>query len=178
MMTKKKQIVWVLVMALITACSSTPKQETKDAAIIDLSEVEYSTSPQPLSDFVESIEYIKLSEEPLVTDARQINIAEDKKGNLYLDVPGGLFKYTPDGTFIKNLIKIGQGPNEINFKANAIFNFEQEFIQIDDNGKSYYQAISLNGDFLGRTNRSLIVDGKYLGRREIYEYWKNFELYK
>ena len=178
MMTKKKQIVWVLVMALITACSSTPKQETKDASIIDLSEVEYSTSPQPLSDFVESIEYIKLSEEPLVTDARQINIAEDKKGNLYLDVPGGLFKYTPDGTFIKNLIKIGQGPNEINFKANAIFNFEQEFIQIDDNGKSYYQAISLNGDFLGRTNRSLIVDGKYLGRREIYEYWKNFELYK
>lgn len=163
---------------VITACSSTPQQAMKDAAIIDLTEVEYSESPQPLSDFVESIEYIKLSEEPLVTDARSINLAEDKKGNLYLDVPGGLFKYTPDGTFIKNLIKIGQGPNEINSKANAIFNFEQEFIQIDDNGKSYYQTISLDGDFLDRTSSSIIVNGKYLGKRNIYDYWKNFELYK
>ena len=179
MMTKKKQIVWVLVMALITACSSTPKQAMqKEVSTIDLTEIEFSSTPQPLSDFVESIEYIKLSEEPLVTDARQINIAEDKKGNLYLDVPGGLFKYASDGSFIKNLIRIGQGPNEINHKINAIFSLEQEFILIDDNGKSYYQKISLDGDFLDRISSSIIVNGKYLGRRNIYDYWKNFELYK
>lgn len=181
MMTKKKQIVLALATVLFAACSSTPKQgTTKDVAIIDLSEVEYSTSPQPLSDFVESIEYIKLSEEPLVTDARRINIAEDKNGNLYLDVPGGLFKYASDGTFIKSLIKIGQGPNEITFKpeASSVFNFDKEFILIDDNGKGYYQKISLDGDFLDRTARSIISNGKYLGRRDIYAHWKNFELYK
>ena len=140
--------------------------------------MEYSESPQLLSDFVESIEYIKLSEEPLVTDAILTRLSEDKKGNLYLDVPGGLFKYAPDGTFIKNLIKVGQGPNEICHKVEAIFNIEQEFIQIYDNGKSYYQKISLDGDFLERTDKSIISNGKYLGRRDIYAYWKNFELYK
>ena len=62
MMTKKKQFGWVLVMALTTACSSTPKQAMqKEVSTIDLTEIEYSSTPQPLSDFVESIEYIKLS---------------------------------------------------------------------------------------------------------------------
>jgi len=179
MMIKKKQFGWVLIMALMTACSSTPKQAMqKEVSTIDLTEIEYSSTPQPLSDFVESIEYIKLSEEPLVTDVVFTRLSEDKNGNLYLDVPGGLFKYTPDGTFIKNLIKIGQGPNEINHKVDAIFNIEQEFIQIYDNGKNYYQKISLDGDFLERTDRSIISNGEYLGRRDIYAYWKNFELYK
>ena len=178
-MTKKIYFALLFGAMLMTACSPTPKQATKEeVAIIDLTEIEYSESPQPLSDFVESIEYIKLSEEPLVTDVRLINIAEDKKGNLYLNVPDGLFKYAPDGTFIKNLIKIGQGPNEICHKVDAIFNIEQEFIQIYDNGKSYYQKISLDGDFLERTDRSIILNGEYLGRRDIYAYWKNFELYK
>ena len=179
MMIKKKQFGWVLIMALMTACSSTPKQAMqKEVSTIDLTEIEYSSTPQPLSDFVESIEYIKLSEDPLVTDARRINLFEDKKGNFYLEVPGGLFKYASDGSFIKSLIRIGQGPNEINHKANAIFSLEQEFILIDDNGKSYYQKISLDGDFLDRISSSIIVNGKYLGRRNIYDYWKNFELYK
>ena len=179
MMTKKKQFGWVLIMALITACSSTPKQAMqKEVSTIDLTEIEFSSTPQPLSDFVESIEYIKLSEEPLVTDVVHTSLSEDNNGNLYLDVPGGLFKYAPDGTFIKNLIKIGQGPNEISHKVDAIFNIEQEFIQIYDNGKNYYQKISLDGDFLERTDRSIISNGKYLGRRDIYAYWKNFELYK
>ena len=179
MMTKKKQFGWVLIMALMTACSSTPKQAMqKEVSTIDLTEIEFSSTPQPLSDFVESIEYIKLSEEPLVTDVVLTSLSEDNNGNLYLDVPGGLFKYAPDGTFIKNLIKIGQGPNEINHKVDAIFNIEQEFIQIYDNGKNYYQKISLDGDFLERTDRSIISNGEYLGRRDIYAYWKNFELYK
>ena len=179
MMIKKKQFGWVLIMALMTACSSTPKQAMqKEVSTIDLTEIEFSSTPQPLSDFVESIEYIKLSEEPLVTDVVFTRLSEDKNGNLYLDVPGGLFKYAPDGTFIKNLIKIGQGPNEINHKVDAIFNIEQEFIQIYDNGKNYYQKISLDGDFLERTDRSIISNGEYLGRRDIYAYWKNFELYK
>jgi len=181
MMIKKKQFGWVLVMALITACSSTPKQAMqKEVSTIDLTEIEFSSTPQPLSDFVESIEYIKLSEEPLVTDVVLTSLSEDNNGNLYLDVPGGLFKYAPDGTFIKNLIKIGQGPNEITSKpvANSVFNFDKEFILINDNGRGCYQKISLDGDFLERTDRSIISNGEFLGRRDIYAYWKNFELYK
>lgn len=173
-----KKTLFLILLLFLLSCQNSSKNKHNEISIIDLTEVEYSESPQLLSDFVESIEYIKLSEDPLVTDARKINLFEDKKGNFYLDVPGGLFKYASDGSFIKNLIRIGQGPNEINHKANAIFNLEQEFIQIDDNGKSYYQKISLDGDFLDRTSSSIIVDGKYLGKRNIYDYWKNFELYK
>ncbi|MBR4044322.1 MAG: hypothetical protein IKJ10_06760, partial [Bacteroidaceae bacterium] len=68
MMTKKKQFAWVLVMALITACSSTPKQAATEAETpqwpytIDLSEVEFSHEPQCLSEFADSIEYIMLSD--------------------------------------------------------------------------------------------------------------------
>lgn len=173
-----KKTLFLILLLFLLSCQNSSKNKHNEISIIDLTEVEYSESPQLLSGFVESIEYIKLSEDPLVTDARKINLFEDKKGNFYLDVPGGLFKYASDGSFIKNLIRIGQGPNEINHKANAIFNLEQEFIQIDDNGKSYYQKISLDGDFLDRTSSSIIVDGKYLGKRNIYDYWKNFELYK
>ena len=36
----------------------------------------------------------------------------------------------------------------------------------------------MDGDFLERTDRSIISNGEYLGRRDIYAYWKNFELYK
>ena len=174
MMTKKKQFGWMLIMALTTACSSTPKQAMqKEVSTIDLTEIEFSSTPQPLSDFVESIEYIKLSEEPLVTDVVHTSLSEDNNGNLYLDVPGGLFKYAPDGTFIKNLIKIGQGPNEITSKpvANSVFNFDKEFILINDNGRGCYQKISLDGDFLERTDRSIISNGEFLGRRDIYAYW-------
>ena len=173
-----KNTFFLILFLFLLSCQNSSKDKHNEYSIIDLTEVEYSESPQLLSDFVESIEYIKLSEDPLLTDARKINLFEDKKGNFYLDVPGGLFKYASDGSFIKNLIRIGQGPNEINHKINAIFSLEQEFILIDDNGKSYYQKISLDGDFLDRISSSIIVDGKYLGKRNIYDYWKNFELYK
>ena len=173
-----KNTFFLILFLFLLSCQNSSKDKHNEYSIIDLTEVEYSESPQLLSDFVESIEYIKLSEDPLLTDARKINLFEDKKGNFYLDVPGGLFKYASDGSFIKNLIRIGQGPNEINHKINAIFSLEQEFILIDDNGKSYYQKISLDGDFLDRISSSIIVDGKHLGKRNIYDYWKNFELYK
>ena len=136
-----KNTFFLILFLFLLSCQNSSKDKHNEYSIIDLTEMGYSESPQLLSDFVESIEYIKLSEDPLVTDARIINLFEDKKGNFYLDVPGGLFKYAPDGSFIKSLIRIGQGPNEINHKSNAIFSLEQEFILIDDNGKSYYQKI-------------------------------------
>ena len=176
-----KYIVGFILLVGFYSCQEKLQVKSGDLPmLIDISDVEYSATPQPLSDFVESIEYIKLSEEPLVTDVVLTRLSEDNNGNLYLDVPGGLFKYTPDGTFIKNLIKIGQGPNEITSKpvANSVFNFDKEFILINDNGRGYYQKISLDGDFLERTDRSIISNGEFLGRRDIYAYWKNFELYK
>ena len=91
-----KNTFFLILFLFLLSCQNSSKDKHNEYSIIDLTEVEYSESPQLLSDFVESIEYIKLSEDPLLTDARKINLFEDKKGNFYLDVPGGLFKYASD----------------------------------------------------------------------------------
>ena len=173
MMTKKKQFGWMLIMALTTACSSTPKQAMqKEVSTIDLTEIEFSSTPQPLSDFVESIEYIKLSEEPLVTDAVLIDMAVDKDENLYLKMPNCLFKYTSDGTFIKNLVKIGQGPGEIPNILDIIPNMDRDFMLINTHGKDYYPKISLDGEEIGRVEKPIYPE------RRIYAHWKDYEIYK
>ena len=70
---KLKFIPYILFFLLAASCQEkgskpdTIQQEYKPH-IIDLSEAEYSEEPQLLSDFVESIEYIKFSEEPLIPD--------------------------------------------------------------------------------------------------------------
>ena len=59
MMIKKNHIAIVLMTALLTACSSTPKQANIEAEApqlpytIDLSEVEFSHEPQCLSEFAD-----------------------------------------------------------------------------------------------------------------------------
>ena len=109
MMNKKKQFVWVLVMALITACSSTPKQATTEAGAsrlpytIDLSEVEFSHEPQCLSEFADSIEYIMLSDSVLLPDIFHLRWLLDKDDNIYIE-HGNIEKFTPDGKHIKSLL--------------------------------------------------------------------------
>lgn len=66
---------------------------------IDLTDVEYSETPQLLSDFVDSIEYIRLSDQPLIPDTRKVRLSEDVQGNLYLDF-NEIYKYTPRGKYL------------------------------------------------------------------------------
>ena len=148
---------------------SSPKN--KQVFTIDLSEVEYTEEPQPLSDFVESIEYIKLSEEPLIHDAALVDMAIDRDDNFYISGPNYLFKYTGSGTFIKSLIRIGQGPNEVAMYIGAIFNMERDFILIDSYGRDY-PKISLDGEQIG------IVKRPSYPQRQVYAYWKDYEMYK
>lgn len=121
MMTKKKQIAWVLVMALLTACSSTPKQAATEMVApqlpytIDLSEVEFSHEPQCLSEFADSIEYIMLSDNVLLPDMFHLRWLLDKDDNIYIE-HGNIEKFTPEGKHVKSLLKIGQGPGEISVK--------------------------------------------------------------
>ena len=72
---------------------------------IDLTDVEYSETPQLLSDFVDSIEYIRLSDQPLIPDTRKVRLSEDVQGNLYLDF-NEIYKYTPRGKYLKSLVTI------------------------------------------------------------------------
>ena len=170
MMIKKKQFGWMLVMALMTACSSTPKQAMqKEVSTIDLTEIEYSSTPQPLSDFVESIEYIKLSEEPLVTEDNRVGIQIDNDGYIYLEDMYHIFKYDSNGNFLKNLVRQGPGPNEILGKYSSFYNMDNKTITIYTGGAGYAQ-ISLDGDILERNYSD--------GSRRILACWKNYELFR
>ena len=140
MMTKKKQFAWVLVMALLTACSSTPKQAATETVApqlpysIDLSEVEFSHEPQCLSEFADSIEYIMLSDDVLLPDMFHLRWLLDKDDNIYIE-HGNIEKFTPDGKHIKSLLRFGQGPGEIAVKLSnteAAFNLDDNYLYVPD----------------------------------------------
>ena len=132
MMTKKKQIAWVLVMALLTACSSTPKQAATEMVApqlpytIDLSEVEFSHEPQCLSEFADSIEYIMLSDNVLLPDMFHLRWLLDKDDNIYI------FEFKLDGTAEEALAQIEEKgyarPYEADsrklFKVGTVFSSE------------------------------------------------------
>ena len=132
MMTKKKQIAWVLVMALLTACSSTPKQAATEMVApqlpytIDLSEVEFSHEPQCLSEFADSIEYIMLSDNVLLPDMFHLRWLLDKDDNIYI------FEFKLDGTADEALAQIEEKgyarPYEADsrklFKVGTVFSSE------------------------------------------------------
>ena len=183
MMTKKKQIAWVLVMALLTACSSTPKQAATEMVApqlpytIDLSEVEFSHEPQCLSEFADSIEYIMLSDDVLLPDMFHLRWLLDKENNIYIE-HGNIEKFTPDGKHIKSLLRFGQGPGEISVKLSveeAAYNFEENYVYVLDHGKLNYFKFTLDGEYVGKIGKmdSLYHFRNYiaiLNNREIFHY--------
>jgi len=165
----------ILLSMLVASCQQ--KGQESEVSLhkpytIDLSEVEYSEEPQLLSDFVESIEYIKFSEEPLIPD--MACLTEDNKGNLYLDTPSDIYKYTPTGSYVKSLIKKGQGPGEVAHKlSGSIFNIDGDYVLVCDYGKLDYCKFTLDGTFMGMEHRH-----EGMVSKSIFAFWKNTELYR
>lgn len=180
MKRQKIAIVYFLVIwGTVASChqtgkkNETPLPEDKPY-IIDLSEVEYSDEPQLLSDFVESIEYIKLSEEPLISDIWNTHIVEDSTGYLYID-DNFIYKYTPEGRFVKPLFKKGQGPGEI-FQKNTpgVYNLEENYVVVK-NYSAGYNKYTLEGEFIDHfTDRS----NNHLEVLTILAYWRSTELFR
>ena len=182
-MTKKKNIAFVLMAALLTACSSTPKQAETEAGAsqppytIDLSEVEFSHEPQCLSEFADSIEYIMLSDDVLLPDMFHLRWLLDKENNIIID-HGNIDKFTPDGKHIKSLLRFGQGPGEISVKLSveeAAYNFEENYVYVLDHGKWNYFKFTLDGEYVGKIGKmdSLYHFRNYiaiLNNREIFHY--------
>ena len=156
MMTKKKQFGWVLVMALITACSSTPKQAVTEMEspqlpyTIDLSEVEFSHEPQCLSEFADSIEYIMLSDDVLLPDMFHLRWLLDKENNIIID-HGNIDKFTPDGKHIKSLLRFGQGPGEVNgMKLSSSYDLDNNYVYVRSYGAMEYYKFTLDGEYAGK----------------------------
>ena len=155
-MTKKKNIAFVLMAALLTACSSKPKQANIEAEApqlpytIDLSEVEFSHEPQCLSEFADSIEYIMLSDDVLLPDMFHLRWLLDKENNIIID-HGNIDKFTPDGKHIKSLLRFGQGPGEVNgMKLSAAYDLDNNYVYVKSYGAIDYNKFTLDGEYAGK----------------------------
>lgn len=139
---------------------------------IDLTDVEYSETPQLLSDFVDSIEYIRLSDQPLIPDTRKVRLSEDVQGNLYLDF-NEIYKYTPRGKYLKSLFKQGQGPGEIYAKyIPGIYNKAENYVLVK-NHNAPYNKYTLEGNFIKTVDAQ--IDSTNI---EVLTYWKNYEIFR
>lgn len=122
--------------------------ETQHPYIIDMSELEISETPQMLSEFADSISYIRLSEEPLLPDLATAHLYIDHDENIYFK-DNFVYKYSPKGKFIKSIFKLGQGPEEVIQPIRVpIYNSEQQFMLIDNYGINFKQY-TLDGTYMG-----------------------------
>lgn len=150
--------------------------EEKIPYYADITEAKYSDTPQPLSDFVDSIEYIRLSEDILLPDIRRFQIEVDDSDSIFLSGGSGVYKFTPQGKYLGNLIKKGQGPGEIpSLVLYCFFNMRDRYFSVQSYGKNTYTKLSFDGTYLGddvRYNASM-----NLYEKSILSYWEGTEIY-
>ena len=80
---------------------------------------------------MDSIEYIRLSEDILLPDISRFQIEVDDNDSIFLSGGSGVYKFTPQGKYIGNLIKKGQGPGEIpSLVLHCFFNMQKAWRKI------------------------------------------------
>lgn len=167
-----KNILIITLILIVSACNTKtkevlPKVEFPQPRIIDIRNIEYSTNPQKLSMFVDSIEYVRIEDEPLIPDLWDVHLAEDHFGNIYLDF-NQIFKYNSNGQFIKSLFKKGQGPGEVIRKyGRAIYDMNHKQVYVANAGLGY-NIYTLDGEFIKHEENTFgHLNKKYLN------FWDN-----
>ena len=143
---------YVFVLFLFCSCKAVEqKDESQEYSIIDLTEVEYTDKSPKLSEFVDSISYIRLDEEPLIGDiwTTAVVVSEDA---IFID-DEQIYKYTLDGKFLLSLFLKGNGPEEAVKYSRGIYNLEKEYVTFSNNVGLYYNSYSFDGKFLGFQNK-------------------------
>lgn len=146
---------WIYIIIMFLFCSCKPakqKEELQEYSIIDLTEVEYADESPKLSDFADSISYIRLDEEPLIGDiwSTSVIVSEDA---IFIDSKQ-IYKYTLDGKFLLSLFRKGNGPEEAVKYSRGFYNLEKEYVTFSNNVGLYYNSYSFDGKFLGCINRN------------------------
>lgn len=143
----------LILFAFLAGCTVVHKQPAQDEQeslphIINMSEMKFSDTPQCLSEFADSIGYIRLSEEPLIPDiAYLVDIYVDNNENIYIS-KDHIYKFSPNGKFIKSLFKIGQGPEEITLKlGRPVFSLNEASVLVNNYGSESFRKYSLDGEY-------------------------------
>jgi len=149
---------FILLLLLFTGCTLNNKSKYESDSstfpiIVDLSNVEKTNASLKLSAFVETISYIPLDEDPLLDDIKfaTLHVVDD---TIYVDSKN-IYKYTPEGKFIRKLFREGQGPEEAkkHISVPAAINRSERYF-------TFRNAFGLN-------YKSYSFDGKYVGEEAI-----------
>lgn len=161
-----------LIDAIFYACtsknSSNLSESSEDKIVIaDFSNVKKARASLKLSEFAETISYIPLDENPILGEMRfaTLYVIDD---TIYVD-RDNIYKYTPEGKFIKKLFSEGGGPGEgrKHNSYHAALNREKRYFTISDAGGNTFKSFSFDGEFLGQ---ELVRDSL---DRHIYTYFNN-----
>lgn len=119
-------------------------------SVVDFTEIEYSNIPQKLSEFADSIAYIRLDNEPVIPDAwnNAVVVSDD---NIFIDSEL-IYKYNLDGKFVLSLFQKGYGHKEAVKYTRGIYNFDKKYVAFRNNVGEFYNVYSFNGDFVGFQN--------------------------
>ena len=145
---------FVIIILLFCSCRFTEErlgQNPEGYSIIDLTKVEYSDVSPKLSEFVDSISYIRLDEEPLIGNVwlTGVIVTDDA---IFID-DEQIYKYTLDGKFLLSLFLKGNGPGEAVKNSRGVYNLEEEYVTFSNGVGLYYNSYSFDGKFLGFQNK-------------------------
>lgn len=129
--------------------SSLSESSEEKTVIADFSKVKKTSIPLKLSEFAETISYIPLDENPILGEMKlaSLHVIDD---TIYVD-RDNIYKYTPEGKFIKKLFREGEGPGEgrKHVSYHAALNREKRYFTISDAGGNTFKSFSFDGEFLG-----------------------------
>lgn len=146
-----RYLLTVFFYVFLFACTSNREryQDGRDIVTIDLNNIKISDNPSKLSDFVESISYIRLDDEPLISDLIFASVIVSDE-TIYVDEKL-IYKYTLDGKFIKSLFKKGQGPGEATKLTKGAYDLENGIVAVYNNMGTTYRLYTLEGEHIGDT---------------------------
>ncbi len=143
----RKKIVFILLLFLC-GCKSELKQKEEVVnrqEYIDLSNVKYENEPVKLSSFIDEITYIPLSDTKLLKDIVQLYVA-DSLLFIRCDNDPSIYIFSSNGTYVKPLFDVGNGPGEAFCHTSFICNDEKSVIAF--NGSGYIYNYTYGGEFL------------------------------
>lgn len=154
----------ILFLTFLIGCTFKTSSNQNNEALLDeplihnvsLKDVIFEDKKYNLSDFVEEITYIPLSDRMLLSDISYFSILKDKIFILERLRPV-VCVFNINGEFERQLFSMGNGPGETKTESPIIINQEAEEVIINGNG-SYHMRYKPDGTFLSREKGTDGVD--------------------
>lgn len=137
----------LLFVALLLSCASTPNNKKKPinpdpVVTIEFPKLKFDdTAVLKLSDIADSISYISLSNDILLSEIGYIKQA--KNNNFIILSNNMVYQYDQSGKYINRLFNSGRGPQDAICLTKPIINSERKYITVDDNFLNSIKNIAL-----------------------------------